>query len=84
MTLKPVSSHSLAGLFKWLTREQWRVPFNATLDRHLRRACETFEIEADEIASILGEMVRSPEMMKRRLREGIEFFRFLREREVAL
>jgi hypothetical protein len=25
-------------------------------------------------------MVRSPEMMKRRLREGLEFFRFLRER----
>jgi hypothetical protein len=26
-------------------------------------------------------MVRSPEMMKRRLREGLEFFRFLRERQ---
>jgi hypothetical protein len=48
-------SRSLAGLFKWLTREEWRVPFNATLDRHLRRACDTFEIEADEIVSILGE-----------------------------
>jgi hypothetical protein len=31
------------------------VPFNATLDRHLSRACDTFEIEADEIVSILGE-----------------------------
>ena len=47
--------HWKAGLFKWLTREEWRVPFNATLDRHLRRACDTFEIEADEIVSILGE-----------------------------
>jgi hypothetical protein len=28
-------------------------------------------------------MVRSPEMMKRRLREGIEFFHFLRERREA-
>ena len=28
----------------------------------------------------LSEMVRSPQMMKRRLREGGEFFRFLRER----
>lgn len=54
MTLHPVSSHSFAGLFKWLTREEWRVPFNATLDRHLRRACDAFEIEADEIVSILG------------------------------
>jgi len=25
-------------------------------------------------------MVRSPQMMKRRLREGVEFFQFLRER----
>jgi len=25
-------------------------------------------------------MIMSPEMMKRRLREGVEFFRFLRER----
>jgi hopanoid biosynthesis associated radical SAM protein HpnJ len=43
-----------------------------------------FYFRAPKIASILGEMVRSPEMMKRRLREGIEFFRYLREREVAL
>ena len=43
-----------------------------------------FYFRAPKIASIVGEMVRSPEMMKRRLREGIEFFRFLREREVAL
>ncbi len=26
-------------------------------------------------------MVKSPEMMRRRLREGVEFFRFLAERE---
>jgi hopanoid biosynthesis associated radical SAM protein HpnJ len=35
---------------------------------------------APKIAAIVGEMVKSPEMMKRRLREGLEFFRFLRER----
>jgi hypothetical protein len=28
-------------------------------------------------------MVRSPEMMKRRLREGVEFFEFLKERRGA-
>lgn len=28
----------------------------------------------------IDEMVRSPEVMKRRLREGVEFFHFLRER----
>jgi len=40
-----------------------------------------FYFRPSKIASIVGEMVRSPEMMKRRLREGVEFFRFLRTRE---
>ena len=39
-----------------------------------------FYFRRGKIASIVGEMVRSPEMMKRRLREGVEFFHFLRER----
>ena len=39
-----------------------------------------FYFRAPKIASIVGEMVRSPQMMKRRLREGVEFFHFLRER----
>ncbi len=42
-----------------------------------------FYFRAGKIASIVGEMVRSPEMMTRRLREGVEFFHFLRERELA-
>ena len=33
---------------------------------------------APKIAAIAGEMIRSPQMMKRRLREGVEFFAFLR------
>jgi radical SAM superfamily enzyme YgiQ (UPF0313 family) len=39
-----------------------------------------FYFRAPKIASIMGEMVRSPQMMMRRLREGVEFFSFLRER----
>ncbi len=39
-----------------------------------------FYFRAPKIASIVGEMVRSPDMLKRRLREGVEFFHFLRER----
>ena len=39
-----------------------------------------FYFRSGKIAAIVGEMVRSPEMMKRRLREGVEFFHFLRER----
>jgi hypothetical protein len=31
-------------------------------------------------AKTVGEMIASPEMMKRRLREGVEFFHFLRTR----
>ncbi len=42
-----------------------------------------FYFRAPKIASIVGEMVRSPQMMKRRLREGVEFFQFLRERNKA-
>jgi hopanoid biosynthesis associated radical SAM protein HpnJ len=43
-----------------------------------------FYFRAPKIASIVAEMVRSPEMMKRRLREGVEFFHFLRERRDAV
>jgi hopanoid biosynthesis associated radical SAM protein HpnJ len=39
-----------------------------------------FYFRAGKIATLVGEMMRSPAMMRRRLREGIEFFQFLRER----
>jgi hopanoid biosynthesis associated radical SAM protein HpnJ len=39
-----------------------------------------FYFRPRKIGDIVGEMVRSPEMMKRRLREGVEFFEFLKER----
>ncbi|MDQ6684446.1 MAG: hopanoid biosynthesis associated radical SAM protein HpnJ [Pseudomonadota bacterium] len=42
-----------------------------------------FYFRSGKIASIVGEMVKSPDMMKRRLREGVEFFHFLRERRTA-
>jgi radical SAM superfamily enzyme YgiQ (UPF0313 family) len=42
-----------------------------------------FYFRAPKIAAIAGEMLRSPEMMKRRLREGVEFFQFLRQRRAA-
>jgi radical SAM superfamily enzyme YgiQ (UPF0313 family) len=40
-----------------------------------------FYFRASKIASIAGEMIKSPELLRRRLREGVEFFRFLRERQ---
>jgi radical SAM superfamily enzyme YgiQ (UPF0313 family) len=42
-----------------------------------------FYFRAPKIAAIVGEMLRSPQMMKRRLREGVEFFQFLRQRDEA-
>jgi hopanoid biosynthesis associated radical SAM protein HpnJ len=39
-----------------------------------------FYFRAPKIAAIVGEMVRNPELLRRRLREGVEFFHFLRER----
>ena len=42
-----------------------------------------FYFRPGKIAAIVGEMVRSTDMMKRRLREGVEFFQFLRERRHA-
>ncbi|MEO7026379.1 MAG: hopanoid biosynthesis associated radical SAM protein HpnJ [Caulobacteraceae bacterium] len=42
---------------------------------------KSFYFRPSKIGSIVSEMIRSPEMMKRRLREGVEFFDFLRERK---
>src|SRR6516162_5616971 len=44
---------------------------------------KSFYLRPSKIASILAEMIMSPEMMKRRLREGVEFFHFLRSRQDA-
>ncbi len=42
-----------------------------------------FYLRAPKIASIVGEMLTSPQMLVRRLREGREFFQFLRERQTS-
>jgi hopanoid biosynthesis associated radical SAM protein HpnJ len=42
-----------------------------------------FYFRSGKIASILGEMLTSWDMLKRRSREGVEFFQFLRERQKA-
>jgi hypothetical protein len=39
-----------------------------------------FYFRPRKMFSLAGEMLRSPDVMKRRLREGVEFFRFLRNR----
>ncbi len=47
----------------------------------LERFYRQFYFRPRKIAEISYEMVRSPEMFKRRLREGVEFMRFLSARE---
>jgi hopanoid biosynthesis associated radical SAM protein HpnJ len=42
-----------------------------------------FYFRPSKIGSILWEMIRDWDMMKRRLREGVEFFSFLKNRKVA-
>ena len=44
---------------------------------------KSFYFRPSKIGSIVAEMIRSPDMMKRRLREGVEFFDFLKERKRA-
>ena len=48
------SSHSLAGLMKWLTREPWREAFADVLEQHVAGPCEAAGIESIEE---LGERV---------------------------
>jgi hopanoid biosynthesis associated radical SAM protein HpnJ len=40
-----------------------------------------FYFRPSKMAEMTSEMIRSPEMLKRRLREGMEFFKFLSSRE---
>ncbi|HEX2711453.1 MAG TPA: hopanoid biosynthesis associated radical SAM protein HpnJ [Candidatus Acidoferrales bacterium] len=42
-----------------------------------------FYFRPRKMVSLFGGMLRDPELMKRRLREGIEFFRFLHERKAS-
>ncbi|HUC09599.1 MAG TPA: hopanoid biosynthesis associated radical SAM protein HpnJ [Stellaceae bacterium] len=42
-----------------------------------------FYFRRRKIAALVAEMIKSPQMMRRRLREGVEFFHFLRSREMA-
>ena len=43
-----------------------------------------FYFRAPKIAAIVSEMLARPEMLRRRLREGIEFFQFLRQRRESV
>jgi hopanoid biosynthesis associated radical SAM protein HpnJ len=42
-----------------------------------------FYFRRGKIAALVAEMLTNPQMLRRRLREGVEFFQFLRRREMA-
>ncbi len=48
--------------------------------KSLEHFYRSFYFRPSKIGSIVGEMITQPDMMKRRLREGVEFFHFLKER----
>jgi hypothetical protein len=47
-------AHSLQGLMKWLTREQWRDRFAEVYGDHLAPSCDQIDLDVDEIIAILG------------------------------
>jgi hypothetical protein len=49
------SAHSLQGLMKWLTRDEWRARFGEAFDAHLLPACEQTGLRINEVVSTLGE-----------------------------
>jgi hypothetical protein len=50
-----LGDHSLSGLMKWLTHEEWREPFAEVLDLHLGPACEDYEMVFEDIAEVIGD-----------------------------
>lgn len=48
------SSHSVAGLMKWLRREEWREGFESLLKLHISAACDQVDIEIDDLVSLIG------------------------------
>lgn len=49
------NAKSLAGLIKWLRRDEWRDALNELLDRHLGPACAKAEVSFDELLDIVGD-----------------------------
>ncbi|WP_230532370.1 hypothetical protein [Microvirga roseola] len=50
-----LGNHSLTGLMKWLSHEEWREPFEEVLDLHIGPACEDFGMDFEDIADVLGD-----------------------------
>jgi len=42
--------HSIEGLIKWVSRDEWRGAFEDVFQRHVGQACRGAGIELDELA----------------------------------
>jgi hypothetical protein len=49
-----LGNHSISGLMKWLSHEEWREPFADVLDLHLGPACDDYEMDFEDIAEVIG------------------------------
>jgi hypothetical protein len=49
------SASSLYGVMKWLRRDEWNDAFSDLLEGHLRPACSKWDVETDELSSIIGD-----------------------------
>jgi hypothetical protein len=49
------NANSLAGLTKWLGREEWREAFDELLDRHLGPPCKKADIPVEKLLDLVGE-----------------------------
>ena len=49
------SASSLAGLMKWVGREEWRDAFADLLERHVAQACLGVDVELKDLPSLLGD-----------------------------
>ncbi|HET9149964.1 MAG TPA: hypothetical protein VFO61_05725, partial [Alphaproteobacteria bacterium] len=47
-------THSLAGLMKWMRRDEWRDPFNELLTLHIGSACADAGVQVEKLDDLLG------------------------------
>jgi hypothetical protein len=49
------SANSLAGLQRWVRREEWREAFAETIDLHLGEACADAGVPFEQLADVIGD-----------------------------
>ena len=76
-------SQSIAGGGNQIAQLSYPHLSSAVIFEKVEEFYKRFYFRPRKIGAIMGEMIRDWDMMKRRLREGVEFFEFLRKRKQA-